>query len=78
MVRSRRTFTRTSQAFITFLPEILLAASSTELVETLGAQKISLDIDGMGCEACELYVAFFEILIRLLQVASSCPLEKCI
>ena len=43
-----------------FLPELLQCLSSATggagALEQLGAKRISLEVDGMGCEACELYV----------------------
>ena len=42
---------------LTFLPELLLATGGPALAApTTGAQRISLSISGMGCEACQVHV----------------------
>lgn len=41
--------------FLMFLPELLQLGGKTSL-KPLGANRLELTIDGMGCEACELHV----------------------
>merc|ERR1719221_692857 len=44
-------------ALLTFLPEILRATSGVSVAPpTAGAVRLSLRVDGMGCEACQLAV----------------------
>mmetsp|Transcript_5856 Transcript_5856/g.13558 ORF Transcript_5856/g.13558 Transcript_5856/m.13558 type:complete len:465 (-) Transcript_5856:75-1469(-) len=44
-------------ALLTFLPELLLLSGGTALAPpTAGAFVVPLDVDGMGCEACQTHV----------------------
>jgi len=44
-------------AVLTFLPEILLQSGGPALAPpSVGAERVALQIDGMGCEACQAHV----------------------